>query len=100
MPLAVNGRIVVIGMLGGRKGELDLGTLLSKRGAIAATSLRARPPAEKAAIVAATYEHVWPLIAQGRVQPIVHEVLPLERAADAHRILEESKHLGKVLLTT
>lgn len=98
--LAVNGRIVVIGMLGGRKGELDLGTLLSKRGAIAATSLRARPPAEKAAIVAATYEHVWPLIAQGRVQPIVHEVLPLERAADAHRILEESKHIGKVLLTT
>ena len=97
--LAVNGRIVVIGMLGGRKGELDLGTLLSKRGAIAATSLRARPPAEKAAIVAATYEHVWPLIAQGRVQPIVHEVLPLERAADAHRILEESKHIGKVLLT-
>lgn len=98
--LAVNGRIVVIGMLGGRKGELDLGTLLSKRGAIAATSLRARPPAEKAAIVAATYEHVWPLIAQGRVQPIVHEVLPLERAADAHRILEGSKHIGKVLLTT
>ena len=98
--LAVNGRIVVIGMLGGRKGELDLGTLLSKRGAIAATSLRARPAAEKAAIVAATYEHVWPLIEQGRVQPIIHEVLPMSRAADAHRILEESKHIGKVLLTT
>ena len=98
--LAVNGRIVVIGMLGGRKGELDLGTLLSKRGAIAATSLRARPAAEKAAIVAATYEHVWPLIEQGRVQPIIHEVLPMSRAADAHRILEESQHIGKVLLTT
>ena len=97
--LAANGRVVVIGLQGGRKGELDLGVLLAKRGAVIATSLRARPAREKATIVKAVREHVWPLVEQGRVRPIVQERLPLSRAADAHRILEASDHIGKVLLT-
>lgn len=97
--LAANGRLVVIGLQGGVKGELNLGTLLSKRGAVIATSLRARPAREKATIVRAVHEHVWPLIEQGAVRPIVQERLPLSRAADAHRILEGSQHIGKVLLT-
>ncbi|SDM94801.1 NAD(P)H-quinone oxidoreductase [Actinacidiphila guanduensis] len=98
--LAVSGRLVVIGMQGGVKAELNLGKLLSKRAAIAATSLRPRPPAEKAAIVAAVREHVWPLIEAGTVRPIVDRTLPLTRAAEGHRVVEESGHIGKVLLTT
>ena len=98
--LATAGRLVVIGLMGGRKGELDLGKLLSKRAAVIATSLRARPAAEKAAIVAAVREHVWPLVEDGAVRPIVQGTHPLERAADAHRELEASGHIGKILLTT
>lgn len=97
--LATSGRLVVIGLMGGRKGELDLGKLLTKRAAVIATSLRARPAAEKAAIVAAVREHVWPLIEDGAVRPIVQGTHPLEAAADAHRELEASGHIGKILLT-
>ncbi|MFJ5898436.1 NAD(P)H-quinone oxidoreductase [Streptomyces sp. NPDC093064] len=98
--LAVNGRLAIIGMQGGAKGELNIGTLLGKRAAISATSLRARPLSEKAAIVAAVREHVWPLIADGHVRPVVDQELPMSDAAAAHRILEESGHIGKVLLVT
>lgn len=97
--LATNGRLVVIGMQGGRVGELDLGALLAKRGAVIATSLRARPATEKATIVAAVREHVWPLVEEGVVRPVVHSRHPLAEAADAHRELEESGHIGKILLT-
>ena len=97
--LATSGRIVVIGLMGGRKGELDLGMLLRKRAAVIATSLRARPAEEKATIVAAVREHVWPLIEDGAVRPIIHGTHPLDRAADAHREMEESGHIGKILLT-
>lgn len=97
--LATEGRLVVIGLQGGTKGELNLGALLSKRGAVHATSLRSRPTAEKAAIVAGVREHVWPLIEAGTVRPIAHETLPLAQAAQAHRVLEGSDHIGKVLLT-
>ncbi len=76
--LATEGRLVVIGMQGGTKGELDLGALLRKRGAVIATALRSRPAEEKAAICAAVVEHVWPLVADGRVRPIVHTALPLD----------------------
>jgi putative PIG3 family NAD(P)H quinone oxidoreductase len=98
--LAPNGRLVVIGLQGGARAELDLGQLLRKRAAVIATSLRARPAPEKATIVAAVREHVWPLVEAGAVRPVVHERLPLERAGDAHRLLEESGHVGKILLTT
>jgi putative PIG3 family NAD(P)H quinone oxidoreductase len=97
--LAPNGRLVVLGLQGGRKAELDLGMLLAKRAAVLATSLRARPAGEKAAIVASVREHVWPLLADGAVRPVVHARMPLEHAADAHRLLESSRHVGKVLLT-
>ena len=97
--LAPNGRVVTIGLQGGRRAELDLGVLLAKRAAVIATSLRARPLAEKAAIVAAVREHVWPLLDAGTVRPVVHARLPLAEAAAAHRLLEESSHIGKVVLT-
>jgi NADPH:quinone reductase-like Zn-dependent oxidoreductase len=96
--LAVNGRLAIIGMQGGVKGELNIGTLLSKRAAISATSLRARPLGEKAAIVAAVREHVWPLLEAGHVRPVVDREIPMSDAAEAHRVVEESGHVGKVLL--
>ncbi|CAM5575676.1 NAD(P)H-quinone oxidoreductase OS=Streptomyces alboniger OX=132473 GN=CP975_18050 PE=4 SV=1 [Streptomyces alboniger] len=96
--LAVNGRLAIIGLQGGAKGELNIGALLQKRAAVTATSLRARPAAEKASIIAAVREHVWPLIAAGHVRPIVDRTVPMRDAAAAHRILEESSHIGKVLL--
>ncbi|MBK5305648.1 MAG: NAD(P)H-quinone oxidoreductase [Frankiaceae bacterium] len=98
--LAVNGRLVVIGMQGGTRGELDLAALLSKRAAVHATSLRARPAAEKAAIVEAVLAAVWPAIEAGEVHPVIDRVLRLDEVADAHRLLEESTHVGKILLTT
>ncbi|GAA1419717.1 NAD(P)H-quinone oxidoreductase [Streptomyces thermospinosisporus] len=96
--LAVNGRLAIIGMQGGVKGELNIGALLAKRAAITAASLRARPVQEKAAIVAAVREHVWPLISGGHVRPVIDREIPMPEAAEAHRVLEESGHVGKVLL--
>jgi putative PIG3 family NAD(P)H quinone oxidoreductase len=96
--LAHNGRLVVIGMQGGVRAELDLGKLMSRRAAVIATSLRARPADEKAAIVASVSRHVWPLLASGAVHPVIHDRLPLERAADGHRMMSESSHIGKILL--
>jgi NADPH:quinone reductase-like Zn-dependent oxidoreductase len=66
---------------------------------VVATSLRARPTEEKAAICAAVVEHVWPLVADGTVRPIVHATLPLDRVADAHRLMDDSSHTGKIVLT-
>lgn len=97
--LALAGRLVVIGLQGGIRGELNLSRLLTKRAAITATSLRARPVQEKTTIVSQMTTQVWPLLKDGTVSPIVHSVLPLDQVADAHRILEESSHMGKVILT-
>ncbi|WP_229399242.1 NAD(P)H-quinone oxidoreductase [Micromonospora okii] len=97
--LATGGRLVVIGMQGGRKAELDLGALLAKRASVAATALRSRPLAEKAAIVAGVRDQVWPLVAAGTVRPIVDQRLPMAEAAEAHRLVESNDHFGKVLLT-
>jgi putative PIG3 family NAD(P)H quinone oxidoreductase len=96
--LATGGRLVVIGMQGGSRGELDLGLLASKRASVQAATLRARPAAEKAVIVAAVREHVWPLIAARRVKPVVDRVLPLAEAPQAHRVMEAGTHTGKILL--
>ncbi|ARP71117.1 NADPH:quinone oxidoreductase [Streptomyces pluripotens] len=98
--LAVNGRLAIIGMQGGAKGELNIGMLLNKRAAISATSLRARPLGEKAAIVAAVREHVWPLLAGGHVRPVVDRELSMAEAAQAHAVVEAGGHIGKVLLIT
>ena len=98
--LATEGRLVVIGMMGGSKAELDLGVLLRKRAAVIATSLRARPLEEKASICASVVEHVWPLVADGSVKTLVHTTLPLEEAREGHRIMEASDHIGKIVLTS
>ncbi|MGH3951363.1 MAG: zinc-binding dehydrogenase, partial [Pseudonocardiaceae bacterium] len=73
--------------------------LLAKRAAVMATSLRGRPAGEKAAIVAGVREHVWPLVEAGHVRPVVQTTLPLEEVAEAHRMVEASEHVGKVLMT-
>ncbi|MFC4531009.1 NAD(P)H-quinone oxidoreductase [Sphaerisporangium dianthi] len=96
--LAPGGRLVVIGLQGGAKGELDLGMLLGKRASIHATGLRTRTVAEKGVIVRGVGENVWPLVSAGSVRPVVHEIVPMADAAGAHRMLESGEHIGKVLL--
>jgi putative PIG3 family NAD(P)H quinone oxidoreductase len=96
--LRTGGRLVVIGLQGGAKGELDLGALLAKRASVHGTSLRSRPAPEKAAIVAAVRADAWPAFESGEVRPVVDRVLPLADVAQAHRVLEESGHVGKVVL--
>jgi putative PIG3 family NAD(P)H quinone oxidoreductase len=98
--LATGGRLVVIATQGGRRAELDLGALMRKRAAVIGTTLRARPAAEKAAIVAAVVEDLWPLVESGAVRPVIQARHPLADAALAHRELEASRHVGKILLTT
>ncbi len=98
--LATEGRLVIIGLQGGAKAELDLAALLRKRAAVIATTLRARPAAEKAAIVASVRENVWPLIEDGTVRPVVHGVFSMDEVADAHRLVDSSAHTGKVVITT
>lgn len=97
--LAVNGRLVVIGLQGGTKGELDLNRLLTKRAAVLATSLRQRPEDEKAAIVASVREHLWPLIASGDIRVVIDSYFPLHDIAKAHERMESSEHIGKIVLT-
>ncbi|WP_197319399.1 NAD(P)H-quinone oxidoreductase [Saccharomonospora sp. NB11] len=97
--LTEGGRLVVIGMQGGRKGELNLAKLLGKRASVTATALRSRSREQKAEIVADVREHLWPLVESGVVQPVIGEVFPLSRANDAHRALEAGGVLGKILLT-
>ena len=96
--LATGGRLCNLGMQGGRKGELDFGTLMAKRATVLSASLRARPAADKARIVASTQAVVWPFVESGQVRPIIDSTFPLRDAADAHRRLDED-HIGKVLLT-
>ncbi|WP_152360961.1 NAD(P)H-quinone oxidoreductase [Microlunatus speluncae] len=96
--LATSGRLIVIGLQGGRAGTLDLGRLLAKRATIHATLLRPRPIAEKAAICARVAEAIWPMINDGRIKPAPQTTFPLTEAAAAHRHLESGDNLGKVLL--
>ena len=96
--LATNGRLVIIGLQGGATAELNLGAVLMKRASIHATSLRARPASEKAEIVARVREVVWPMVSAGLVNPVVDSTFPMASAADAHRLMEASTHIGKILL--
>ena len=96
--LADDGRLVVIGLQGGVKAELDLGLLLRRRASVAATSLRSRPSDQKSQIVAQVREHVWPWIESGQVRPIIHARHPLADVAAAHAQLESSAHIGKIVL--
>jgi putative PIG3 family NAD(P)H quinone oxidoreductase len=97
--LAVGGRLVVIGLQGGAKAELDLGLLMSRRARIIGTTLRSRPAAEKARIVAGTVERVWPLVDSGAVRVAVERTFPLEQVAQAHVFFDSGEHRGKLLLT-
>ena len=99
--LAPDGRIIVIGFQGGLKAELNFGKLMAKRAGVISTALRSRPldgPSGKSAIVASVVENVWPMVADGRVRPIIGAELPVEQASDAHRLLESGDAHGKVLL--
>lgn len=98
--LAPYGRLIVIGLQGGAKAELNIGTLLTKRAAIIATSLRPRPVEEKGIIMAAVRDHVWPLIADGRIKPLVDRTFRLSDVQRAHEYFDSGEHVGKVLLTT
>jgi putative PIG3 family NAD(P)H quinone oxidoreductase len=96
--LAPDGRLAIISLQGGRRAELDLGSLLTTRGAISATLLRPRPLADKARIVQRVRDEIWPLIEAGAIRPVIDRRLPMTEAAEAHRIVEANDHLGKVLL--
>jgi putative PIG3 family NAD(P)H quinone oxidoreductase len=97
--LATEGRLLVIGLMGGTKGEIDLNQLMTKRGALISTRLRPRPVQEKAAICAAVVEHVWPLVADARIRPVVNTSLPLAEAGRAHALMMSGEASGKILLT-
>jgi len=96
--LAEDGRLVVIGLQGGATAELDLNAMLRKRRSLHATTLRARPPRQKAEICRTVVEQLWPMFADGRVRLVVDRTVPMDHAADAHRLVDESGHVGKVLL--
>jgi putative PIG3 family NAD(P)H quinone oxidoreductase len=96
--LATDGRLVIIGRQGGSRAELDLGVLQGKRASVYATTLRARPAGQKAEVVAAVRDHVWPLIGTGQVQAVIDRELPMTQAPAAHRAMAASEHIGKILL--
>jgi putative PIG3 family NAD(P)H quinone oxidoreductase len=96
--LATNGRLVIIGLQGGAKGELNVGKLLTKRGTVHATSLRGRPLGEKAEIIEDVKAHVWPLLSVGKLRPVIDRFVALPDAAEAHRALDSGDVIGKVLL--
>ncbi|GAA3441323.1 NAD(P)H-quinone oxidoreductase [Planomonospora venezuelensis] len=96
--LALDGRLVIIGMQGGFEGRLDLVELVFKRKSVFGTTLRSRSGEQKAEIVAALQEHVWPMIEAGAVRPIIDQVLPMSQAARAHQLMADSQHVGKILL--
>lgn len=96
--LADDGRLVIIAFLGGMKGEIDAGQILRRRLTITGSALRSRSNAFKAEIAAELLAQVWPLLESGQVKPLVHEVYPLEAAAQAHALMESGAHIGKIIL--
>ncbi|GAA1618054.1 NAD(P)H-quinone oxidoreductase [Nonomuraea maheshkhaliensis] len=96
--LKTGGRLVIIGLQGGRKAELDLGMLLAKRASVHATALRSRPVDEKGVIVRSVVDNVWPLVGAGAVRPVIYAEVPMSDAAEAHRMLDSGEHVGKILL--
>ena len=96
---AVEGRIVIISMLGGSRAEINMNTILPKRLTLTGSTLRARTVTQKAAVAEAMQRNVWPLLEAGRVKPVIHQTFPLAQASDAHRLMESSAHIGKIVLT-
>jgi NADPH:quinone reductase len=97
--LAMDGRLVQIGMLGGLQAQVNIGTVLQRRLWITGSTLRARSVAEKAVIAQAVHQRVWPMLESGKVRVLVHATYPLAQAAEAHRVMESSEHIGKLVLT-
>jgi putative PIG3 family NAD(P)H quinone oxidoreductase len=98
--LALEGRLVQIAFLEGSKAEIDLGSVMMRRQTVTGSTLRPRSVAEKGAIAQSLREKVWPLIEAGKIAPVVYKTLPLPEAAEAHRLMESSRHIGKIVLTT
>ena len=96
--LARHGRLVLIANQSGQRGKLDIRLLMSKWGSIHATTLRARPPAEKDDIIQSVLANVWPLVESGQLSPVIDSRFPLAEASSAHRRMESSAHIGKILL--
>ena len=97
--LAMEGRLVEIATQRGAKSEINIMTIMQRRLTITGSTLRARSVAEKGAVAAAVHEHVWPLLESGVVKPVVYATFPLQRAAEAHRVMEAGDHIGKLVLT-
>ena len=95
----LEGRIVVISLLGGSRAEINMSMILTKRLTLTGSTLRTRTVAQKAAVADAVRKNVWPLLAAGRVRPIIHATFPLAEASEAHRLMETSNHIGKIVLT-
>jgi len=96
---ALEGRIVVISLLGGSRAEINMGLILTKRLTLTGSTLRARTVAQKAEVADAVHKNIWPLLAAGRVRPVIHATFPLAEASEAHRLMETSNHIGKIVLT-
>ena len=96
--LASEGRLLQIALMQGYKAEVDFRPLLMKRVTLTGSTLRPRSVKEKAAIARSLFKEVWPLLDSGIIRPIIHQTFPLEKAADAHRLMESSNHIGKILL--
>ncbi len=96
---AVEGRVVTISLLGGSRAEINMGMVLVKRLTLTGSTLRSRTVAQKASVADAVRRHVWPLLAAGRVRPIIYQTFPLAQASEAHRLMESSNHIGKIVLT-
>jgi NADPH:quinone reductase len=96
---AVEGRVVTISLLGGSRAEINMGMVLTKRLTLTGSTLRSRTVAQKAAVADAVRHNVWPLLAAGRVRPIIYATFPLAEASEAHRLMESSNHIGKIVLT-
>eukprot|EP00252_Welwitschia_mirabilis_P013385 TRINITY_DN29479_c0_g1_i1.p1 TRINITY_DN29479_c0_g1~~TRINITY_DN29479_c0_g1_i1.p1 ORF type:complete len:327 (-),score=75.51 TRINITY_DN29479_c0_g1_i1:339-1319(-) len=96
--LSVDGRLFIIGFQGGSVTQINLSSIFAKRLTVQAAGLRARTLESKAKIVEEVHKHIWPAIQQGKVKPIIHSVLPMSEAAEAHRIMQSSSHIGKILL--
>ncbi len=96
---AVEGRIVLIATMGGTRAELKLVPIMQKRLTLTGSTLRSRSVAQKATVAAAVHENIWPLLTAGRARPIIYKTFPLTQASEAHRLMESSSHIGKIVLT-
>ena len=96
---ALEGRVVTISLLGGSRAEINMGTVLTKRLTLTGSTLRSRTVAQKTAVADAVRNNVWPLLASGKVRPVIFATFPLAQASEAHRLMETSNHIGKIVLT-